>query len=306
MDLMEKLEKQATEEKSEKGFCDTNMKKAVTQRDTQQAKLEEFKGQITGKEAKKKQLKADVVELSKEIAALKKELMEASELRQGEKEENAKTVKDASAGKAAVQSALQVLKDYYEKAALLQRSSYTPKDADRDGVSVADAAPEVFDSEYKGSQQASKGILGLLEVILSDFDRTVTTVTKEEKEAEGKFQTYKKENEKNAGENQKAVGQKEGLITGIEGKFQTYKKENEKNAGEKQKAVGQKEGLITGIEGDLVKLTDDLNQSTELHSAAEKELEVLSKKCVEGEESYEDRVAARQKEIESLKEAHNM
>merc|ERR1712232_946114 len=107
--------------------------------------------------------------------------MEATELREDENLENLKTISESKAGKEAVEQALQVLKQFYEGAAFVQ---FVPTDSDREGKTVADKAPEVFDSEYKGAQEASKGILGLLDVILSDFERTTSTVTQEEGEAQ--------------------------------------------------------------------------------------------------------------------------
>merc|ERR1719220_1155061 len=98
----------------------------------------------------------------------------------------------ATVGKDAVEFALKTLKDFYDKGALVQkRTSYVPPDSDRSGKTVEDLAPEGFDSsEYKGRQDNSKGIVGLLEVILADFDRTGTTVEAEEKMSEMDFRDF--------------------------------------------------------------------------------------------------------------------
>merc|ERR550539_102107 len=100
---------------------------------------------------------------------------------------------EAKVGKAAVEFALKVLKDFYEKGSLVQkRASYVPPDSDRSGKTVEDLAPEGFDSsKYTGRQDSSEGILGLLEVILSDFDRTGTTVEADEAVSDQEFQGFK-------------------------------------------------------------------------------------------------------------------
>lgn len=55
---------------------------------------------------------------------------------------------------------------------------------------LSPVVPEVIDAEYRGSQEASKGILGMLEVVLADFDRTMMMVTDAEQAAEDDFQTF--------------------------------------------------------------------------------------------------------------------
>merc|ERR1740129_1133715 len=99
----------------------------------------------------------------------------------------------AKAGKEAVELALQVLKDFYQKAALVQgRAGYVPPDSDRSGKTLADLAPEGFDSsKYAGRQDSATGIVGLLEVILADFDRTGTTVDADEKMSAQEFKEFK-------------------------------------------------------------------------------------------------------------------
>jgi len=267
-DLIDKLESDATAEATQKAFCDKEMNAAVTKRDTAQSTVEQKKSAISGKEAEKAQLQRDIAELSAQIAANKKALLEATELREKEKAENLQRIEDAGAGKASVEQALNVLKQFYSSQGFLQ---YVPTNSDREGQTLADKSPEIFDEAYRGSQQASKGILGLLEVILSDFDRTESTVTGEESQAASDFKIFKSANELD-------TQTKEGLVE-------------------------TKEGKITQIEADLLDLADDLKDAETDHSEANQELDKLHKMCVAGTETYEERVAARNKEIEALKEA---
>mmetsp|Transcript_40061 Transcript_40061/g.103688 ORF Transcript_40061/g.103688 Transcript_40061/m.103688 type:complete len:699 (-) Transcript_40061:151-2247(-) len=273
-DLVARLESEAEGEKTQKSFCDEEMKKAVTSRDEEQGKVETLKAKITGKEADKAQLKEEIAQLSQQIAENKRALMEATELREKESQENLLTIEEAGAGKEAVAHAVEVLKTFYGGAAFVQKASFVPTNSDREGKTVADRAPEVFDEDYKGSQEASKGIIGMLEVILSDFERTTKTVTQEEADAQEAFETFKSETEAD-------TKTKEGAVT-------------------------TKEGEVASIEDELVTLKDDLKTAEKGVQLALSELEKLHTMCVEGEETYEERVSKRKKEIEALKEAHDI
>jgi len=225
------------------------------------------------KTAERKQLKMEIAELAEEIAQAMKALSEATELRVDEKADNDQTVKEAEAGKDAVEFALKVLKDFYDNA-FVQTGKYVPPDSDRSGKTVGDLAPEIFDAGYHGRQDSSSGILGLLEVILSDFDRTEVTVTDQEKTAAEKFDDFKKATEDD-----------------IKAK-----------KGDKEK----KEAKVVSLTDDLTGLEDDKKTASEALANAKDQLETLSKSCVEGEETYEERVANRQKEIEALKKAQQI
>merc|ERR1719433_477103 len=142
-DLIAKLAAQAKAEKTQKGFCDEQMKETIAARDEEQGKLEGIEADITEKTAERKQLKMEIAELAEEIAQAMKALSEATELRVDEKADNDQTVKEAEAGKDAVEFALKVLKDFYDNA-FVQTGKYVPPDSDRSGKTVGDLAPEVF------------------------------------------------------------------------------------------------------------------------------------------------------------------
>jgi len=274
-DLVARLEADKMNEATTKSYCDTNMKAEVTKRDETKHKLEELESSISTAESQVEQLDADIATDSAAVAANTKDLNEATILRKADMESNNKTITEAGAGKEAVELAIKILRQFYDsQGVFLQKFSYEPyvaPNANREGKTVADLAPEVFDMDYKGKQEESKGVLGFLEVILSDFDRTETTVTKEEEMSQADFEEL--ESDLN------------------------------KDTEEKNKAIAMSQGTLAETKDDLVRLEDEKKTAQELLETTLSALEKLKKMCVEGEETYEERVAKRAKEIEALKEA---
>jgi hypothetical protein len=268
-DLIQKLEDDAESEATQKGFCDTNMADAVRNRDAGNAAMEVAVGNINKLNSEKDKLNKEVNELKQAIADNLKSLNEATELRNTEKDENQVTVETAQEGKEAVEMAIGVLNEFYNNAFI--QTKYTPPNAGRDGETVGDKAPESFSGEYNGNQGAAKGIVGLLDVILSDFTRTIETTNDEESAAQSTFETYE----------------------------QDTKDDNDA----KDADVTSKKNRIADIKDELVDETEDKDDATTKIAEAKKELQKLKPLCVEGEETYAQRVAKREKEIEALKEA---
>jgi hypothetical protein len=269
-DLIARLEQEALDEADQKSFCDEQMASAIENRDAEQLNIEGETATIAKKEAEVKKLTKEIAELSEEIAELNKALNEATELRAQEKANNEKTLEDAEAGKAAVEEAIDVLKKFYDSA-FLQKKQKQPA-VDREGKAVSDYAPKLsYDDDYKGNQDASKGIFGLLEVIVSDFERTITTVTDEESAAQSAFEEFET-----------------ATKTSIE---------------DKEKDKDTKEGEVADAEDAIMSAKDAKKTAEDLHSSALKELEKLKPMCVEGEMSYAERVEKREQEVAALKEA---
>merc|ERR1719327_2357125 len=269
-DLIAKLKADAEAEAEQKGFCDKSMMEATTARDEAKMTIEDKTADISKNEAEKAQLLEDISNLQKAIAENKKALNEATELRNKEKTDNEKTLEDAAAGKEAVTFALTTLKEFYEGAAFIQ-TKYTPPVTDSSGNNFADMAPKGFSGSYSGNQQQSKGIIGMLEVILSDFDRTLKTVKSTEEDAQSKFETFESETEADS----KA----------------------------KSDDVDSKKTRVSDIEDALLTLEDEKSDAEKKLDGALTELEKLKPMCVTGEETYAERVAARQQEIAALKDA---
>merc|ERR1719478_2087432 len=210
-DMIAKLEADASAEADQKGWCDEEMEKATNQRDENIGHIEGDTASKTQANAKAIKLGEEIQELMQEVAEAKKGLSEATNLRSAEKAENAKTVEDATAGLAGVTKALGILKDFYDNAFVQTGSQYTPPNAGADGQTVGDMAPDTgFSNEdYHGNQDAASGILGMLEVIKSDFERTIDTTKSEESDADAEFQNLKTETETNISDKEDLIKTKE-------------------------------------------------------------------------------------------------
>merc|ERR1719265_2312080 len=263
-DLIVKLMEEANAEAEHKGFCDTELATNKQTRDNLSAEVDELTANIEEKTAEISQLTTSIKELSDAIAELKRQQAEATALRQEEKEKNMATIADAKEGQTAVEQALKVLKDFYEGAAasLLQGGT---------GIKEAMRATQSNGAPYKGQQDESTGVLGMLDVILSDFARLEAETQSAEDAAQ---ETY---------DNFMADSQQDVEVKQAEVDHKTLAKQNAEEAN-----------------ADLKK---DLERTNEELTAALDYYEKLKPDCVDLGLSYEDRVARRKEEIVSLQEA---
>merc|ERR550514_381339 len=131
-DLIERLVTEAAEEATKKGWCDTELGKAESTRDSNMATIMELNAQLEGLEATKASLEEEIATLTTQIADLNESLTKETKMRADEKAENMDTLEKAKAGLAATKDAYDVLSAFYSKAAkgkvsLLQASSKNEK-----------------------------------------------------------------------------------------------------------------------------------------------------------------------------------
>merc|ERR1740138_497778 len=271
-DLIAKLEADAAAEGDQKAWCDSEMEKATSKRDENIGAMEGDLASKTSAEAKIAKLNEEIQTLLNEISELNKSLNEATQLRGKEKAENIKTLADANAGLAGVTKAMKILKDFHDNAFIQTHSSYKPPKGDASGNTVGDLAPDSFSGEFNGNQDAAVGIIGQLDVIKSDFEGTIDATQAAEDEAESEFTDYKTE--------------------------------SESDIAEKESSIKTKEGEVASTTGDLADYKDDLHTHTVLKADALKELAKLQPACVDTGSDYAEKVARREQEIESLKNAY--
>merc|ERR1719482_51593 len=267
-DMVAKLEADAAAEGDQKAWCDEELGSATSQRDENIGAMEGDLAAKTKAEAFITKTTEEVNALMAEIAEITKGLNEAQTLRSKEKAENTKVIADASAGLAGVTKAMKILKDFYDNAFVQIKAHYTPSAQDK----MADMAPATFEGENHGNQDAASGIIGMMDVIKSDFEASIDSTKSQEEADEGEFQEYK-------GEAEGDISEKEGSVT-------------------------EKEGKITEEKANLQDYTSDLEDHTALKEEALNELAKLKPACVDTGSDYAEKVARREQEIESLKNAY--
>lgn len=261
--LVERLLKEATAEATKKGFCDTELGKANNDRDHRLTDANKLNAELAGLEAKKDALEQEIEALTTELGDLRDDLNQTSINRKDEKAANAETLKTAREGLEAVKEAIAILKTFYKQAAKVSFLQASPVAEDTEGPG--------FEGSYGGKQEASKGVIGTLEVIKSDFERTISTTTSSEKKAAADFVEFDRTSKSD-------IGSKETKKTLDEEDLETTK-------------------------NSIAQGKSDLQTAMDLLDSALKSLEDLAPTCTDLTMPYEERVAKREQEIESLKSA---
>jgi hypothetical protein len=266
--LITKLKEEAAAEGAHKAWCDEELKQNKLTRDEKTQEVAELTAKVDEINAAIDKLEADIASNTAAIAELDKTTKEATEVRFKEKAKNEETIADAKAALEAIEMALKVLKEFYAKAAgeteLLQHRQ-----------SPADDAPESFSNEaYTGQQGAKKGVIGMLEVIQSDFARLESDTSTDEALAAKEYETLMEES---------AVDR------------ETKRVENVKMGRE----VTAKERALASTEKDLKATQEELE-------AAQAYFDKLKPDCIEEGLSFEERAKMRAEEIDSLKEAYDI
>jgi len=271
-DMIAKLQADASAEADQKTWCDDEMEKSMYKRDDYTGHVEGDSAVIAEATATVQRKEEEIQLLLQQVADLRKGLNEATELRSIEKAQNGKTVADATNGLAGVNRAIAILANFYNNALLQTGGSYTPPNADASGKTVGDYAPETFTGEFHGNQDAAQGITGQLQVIKTDFDRTITQTQADE--------------------------------DGAETIFNEYQADNDSSVYEKEDLMRQKRGEIVSEKSTLSDSKDDLKEHYALKAEALDELAKLQPACVSTGSTYIDRVRRREQEIDSLKNAY--
>merc|ERR1719428_1262570 len=183
-DLIVRLMEEANEEAEHKGWCDTELSTNEQTRDEKTAAVVTLHAEIDELQSSIAKLTEEITELTEAVAAIDAAVAKATKIREEEKEKNTETIKDAQEAQIAVEQALTVLKEFYAKAAeataLLQQQP---------------EAPEIFDSPYKGMQAESGGVVGMLEVIMSDFARLEAETKAAEEQAQKEYDEFMTDSE---------------------------------------------------------------------------------------------------------------
>merc|ERR1719183_2327412 len=242
-DMIEKLSKEAEADATEKAFCDNELAETEQKKADKEAAIEKLTTQIDKMSAKSSKLKEEVAELEKELAALAKAQAEMDKLRAEEKAAFDKNSAEMKKGVEGVKLALKVLNEYYAKE----------------------------DKAHDSAEGAGGGIIGLLEVVESDFTKGLAEMIATEEAAVAEYDQLSKENEI-----EKAT---------------------------KSQDVAYKTKEAKGLDKSIAEATADRAGVQEELDAVLEYYKGIQERCIAKAETYEERVKRREAEIAGLKKA---
>jgi len=242
-DMIEKLEQEQAEAAELKQWCDKEISESTAKKEEADALFEKLTTKFDKASSRSKQLKEQVATLQKELAELASTQAEMDKIRSDEKAVYEKNRPEMEQGLKGIKLALKILNDYYAKA----------------------------DKSHGSSDGAGSGIIGMLEVIESDFTKGLSEIVAAEQTAAATFDKESKEN---------AI---EKTTKNQDVKYKT------KEAAGLDKKASELSTDIEGVKSELDAVNDYLAS--------------LEKKCTYKVESYADRKARREAEITGLKEA---
>jgi len=178
-DMIEKLQKEAAEAANMHAFCEEETKANKEANEKTQKELDTINSRLESALAKKQSLEDRVSELQTQIKDIESADAEALKIRQDENTVFLKQEADFKEAAAAVDDAIDVLKDFYGDVgigAFVQQPAAPPKLGGRKDASAG-------------------GILSILDMMSDQFSTTVDKLQREEREAVEAYEKLTNENE---------------------------------------------------------------------------------------------------------------
>merc|ERR1719454_2378860 len=264
------------QEDEHKNWCDQEIEKTNEMKDNKDEKIAVLSAEIEVQTATVAKLTQDIADADKMVADIKTFMKESTEIRNAGKKENALAIKDSQEAQTAVANAIAVLEAFYKESGEVPKEpwEFIQKNADKKAPVELPENPATWDSSYTGvadPKNPEGGIIAILENIASDFSHMEADTRAQESQDQKEYEDSMKDHD-------------------IEKARRT--KESEMKAAEKARRVEKISTLSSqkkDTQGELEK--------------TEQYLKDLQPACVDGDSTYEDRKAARAKEIDALKEA---
>merc|ERR1719361_1215223 len=241
-DMIERLESEAQADASHKAYCDTELSESNAKKEDKTAEIAKLTAKIDKMAARSAQLKEEVAGLQSALAALAKSGAEMDQMRKEENTAYVKNKAEMEQGLEGVKIALKVLREYYSQ-----------------------------DKAHAANEGGGSSIIGLVEVVESDFTKGLAEMTATEESAQYAYEAQTKENEIEKAAKDQDVAYKSKESAGLD------------------KAVAEASSDRSGVQTEL----DAVNEY----------LSTLKKECVEVAETFAERKARFEAEIAGLKEA---
>jgi len=263
-ELISKLEAEAGGEATEKAYCDEQLAKTEEKKGELSHEVSKITAKIDQAAAKSAGLKGDVRELQADLASLAKQTVELDKIRRDEHAAYVQAKAELEQGLEGVRRALGILREYYgsgsDAAAMVQ-----------DGSTQGEAQTPEVPGTHSKAEGAGSSITGLLEVVESDFAKSLATSEAEEDDAEVQYQKVTQTNKVTRAMKEQDV------------KYNTQE--------------------FKQLDKEIAELTGDRETTDAELSAVLEYYAKIKERCIAKPMTYEDRRARREAEIKGLKEA---
>jgi len=241
--MIEKLLKEGQADATEDAFCNKEMAETEAKQSEKESDIEKLSTKIDSMSAKSAKLKEQSAELEKQLAALANTQAEANSIRAAEKGAFNTNSAEMEKGVKGVQLALKVLNEYYAKS----------------------------DKSHGSADGAGQGIIGLLEVVESDFSKGLAEMQAAEQSAAAEYDQLSKAND---------------IEKASKGQDNKYKTKESK-----------------GLDKDTTETSADRSTVQQELDAVNDYYKGIKGRCVAKAETYAERTQRRAAEIAGLKEA---
>jgi len=242
-DMIKRLEEEAGADASHKAYCDKELAEATGSKEEKSASIEKLSTKIDQMSARSSQLKEEIAALQKSLAELARSQAEQDKQRQQEHAVFVTEKANLEQGLQGIKLALKVLREYYGKA----------------------------DKAHAAADGAATSLVGLLEVVESDFSKGLAETVASEESAQFSYEQETKKNEIEKASKNQDVKYKTAESTSLD------------------KAVAETTSDRSSVQAEL--------------DAVQEYLRKLEEQCIAKAEPYAERTQRRAAEINGLKQA---
>jgi len=279
--MIARLHHEQTEEDNHKNWCDKELAKTNAAIADKSDKISDLTSKIDVASARVNRLMNEITDANLLVSQIDTHMKEATEIRNTGKQENSLAIKDAEAAQEAIAQAVAVLREFYKGSGQLAKESweFLQKGGAQKGDEVTlPANPSTWAADYVGvadptanANGAGGGVIAMLERISAGFSTMQYNTVSQEESDQAAYD-----------EDMKAC------------KVERARKVKESEMkSQERKQLTSKHASMTALR----KTVKNEKNATETY------LDDLQPACVEGDSTYTERVAAREKEIVALKEA---
>lgn len=268
--MIDRLKAEALEESGKHGQCMVWMNENKSDLETSDERKASLKAEMDEQNGLIGITNQKIKDLSQSEADAQKALSDATKQRGADKKSNEKTIADAKEGEEAVDTALQILTDFYSGAAgataLVQEQS---------------GAPATWDSAYKGNQGGGSDVMNFLEMIQADFLKLRSETETAEAADQKAYEEFVNEQDVSKATRKSTLSHTKQAHAQAKAAYAVAEKD-----------FGKEEKVYSGL--------------LEQKRVIEQDKGCIASSSKTPDELFKERVEAREQEIESLKNAMEM